>query len=77
MSLSDEYRSEGAGRPNQPEVEEPSECPVCMDDIHSAVETNCGHIFCGGYYFYVTKIILFNAKNNLFCGKNYIFYCQK
>lgn len=22
-------------------------CPVCLNDAHFAVETNCGHIFCG------------------------------
>lgn len=28
-----------------------SECPICMDPARFAVETNCGHLYCGKYYY--------------------------
>lgn len=28
-------------------------CPICLGDCFLPVETNCGHIFCGNYFFLV------------------------
>ena len=56
------------------------DCPVCIDNVKFGTETNCGHIFCGKFYFFEiyleamfmvkTKVviiyyILYLSKNHL------------
>ena len=40
--------SRGDDTPNTPRVRRSHDdrCPICIDHIQYAVETNCGHIFC-------------------------------
>jgi Zn ribbon nucleic-acid-binding protein len=42
--------------PGRVRPDDGSDCPICYDSTHLAVETNCGHIFCAGcvFQFYET-----------------------
>lgn len=52
-------------------IETDSQCPVCLSELHYPVETNCGHLFCGWYFFLLDVSImayilnLFLILNNL------------
>ncbi|KAB7506336.1 E3 ubiquitin-protein ligase [Armadillidium nasatum] len=39
-------------------IDNAQDCPICFDNLNFAVETNCGHLFCGNCFFeYVNRNI--------------------
>ena len=28
-------------------------CPICLNELNAAIETNCAHVFCGQCYFII------------------------
>ena len=46
-------------------VGSPKQCPICLDQLHFAVETNCGHVFCTtcvmSYYEHGTFVAAMNC----------------
>jgi len=44
--------AEGFGRVRS----SPQDCPVCLEEVKYAVETNCGHVYCGSCIFSVVDL---------------------
>jgi len=31
------------------------DCPICLGTAEFAIQTNCGHLFCGRQFFYISQ----------------------